>query len=210
MASVEVHTLDGEVTGSVDLPEEIFGVEPSRDAIYYVVKAYLANQRQGNAAAKTRAEVDLTKHKVYRQKGTGRARVGTAASPIRVGGGVAHGPRPRHFLERVPKKVKRLAIRSAFSFKAAEGEVKVLENFSLEAPKTKRMAGMAQAIKMEDRKVLLLMAKADPVVFKSCRNLPKLSVLPISQVSAYDVIHADTVIFTQGALTRAQALWGAA
>lgn len=210
MASVEVHNLDGEVTGSIDLPEEVFGIEPSQDAIYYSVKAYLTNQRQGNAAAKTRAEVDLTKHKMYRQKGTGRARMGTASSPIRVGGGVAHGPRPRDFHERVPKKVKRLAIRSAFSFKAADGEVKVLEDFSLETPKTKRMAGMARAIKTEDRKALLLMTQADPVVYKSCRNLPKLSVLPISQVSAYDVIHADTVIFTQGALAQAQALWGAA
>ena len=116
------------------------------------MKAYLANRREGNASTKTRAEVTLSKRKVYRQKGTGRARVGTAGSPIRVGGGVAHGPKPRNFRERVPKKVKRLALKSALTLKVAEGGLKVLEDFLLEAPKTKRMADMLRAIQADGPK----------------------------------------------------------
>ena len=117
MASVDVCNLEGEEVGSMELPETVFGIEPSADAIYYVIKAYLTNQRQGNASTKTRSEVNRTKRKMYRQKGTGRARKGTAGSPILIGGGVAHGPRPKYFRERVPKKVRKLAIRSAFSQK---------------------------------------------------------------------------------------------
>lgn len=207
MPSVEVHNLEGEVVGSADLLEEVFSIEPSKGALYYTVKAHLANRREGNASTKTRAEVTLSKRKVYRQKGTGRARVGTAGSPIRVGGGVAHGPRPRDFRERVPKKVKRLALKSALTLKVAEGRLKVLENFLLEAPKTKRMADMLRAIQADGRKALLLTEEAMPVVVKSCRNLPGLSVLPVLQVSTYDVVRADTVIFTQAALDRLQALW---
>jgi large subunit ribosomal protein L4 len=208
MASVEVHNLDGEVVGSVELPEAIFGIEPSEAAIYHAVKAYLTNQRQGNASTKTRAEVDLTKRKMYRQKGTGRARAGTAASPVRVGGGVAHGPRPRDLGERVPKKVRRLAVRSALALKGAEGRVRVLQDFTLEAPKTKRMAAMARAIEVSGAKALLLTAEPTPTVYKSCRNLPGFSVKPVSQMCTYDVVRAESVIFTEGALGRLQALWG--
>ena len=210
MASVEVHTLKGESVGSVELPEEIFGAEPSSGALYYSVKAYLTNQRQGNASTKTRAEVDLTKRKIYRQKGTGRARAGTASSPVRVGGGVAHGPRPHTFRQRVPKKVRRSAIRSAFSLKASEGEIKVLEDFSLDVPRTRTMAGMVRGLRVDDRKALLLTETSEPAVAKSCRNMPRLSVLPVAQVSVYDVMKADTVILTQGALARLESLWGGA
>ena len=115
MASVGVCNLEGEKIGSIDLPEAVFGIEPSVDAIYYAIKAYLHNQSQGNASTKTRAQVDRSKRKMYRQKGTGRARKGTAGSPILVGGGIAHGPKPRDFYQRVPQKVKQLALRSAFS-----------------------------------------------------------------------------------------------
>jgi len=209
MAAVDVLNLDGEVTGSVDLPSEIFAVEPSQSAIYYALKAHLTNRRQGNASTKTRSEVTATGRKLYRQKGTGRARMGGTGSPVRVGGGVAHGPRPRALRERVPKKLRRLAIRSAFSLKAAADEVKVLVDFSLDAPKTSRMAGMARSIDVADKKALLLTAEPDSTIHKSCRNIQRLAVLPVSQASAYDVVEAETVIFTQGALDRAQELWGA-
>ena len=208
MPSVEVRSLEGEVLGSVDLPEEVFAIEPSEGAIYYVTKAHLANRRQGNASTKTRAEVDLSKRKLYRQKGTGRSRAGTAGSPIRVGGGVAHGPKPRGYRERVPKKVKRLALRTALTAKAAEGQVTVLEDFSLEEPKTKRMADMLRALGAEGRKVLLLTDETGPALVKSCRNLPRLSVRPVAQVSAYEVILADTLLLTRKGLERAQAHWG--
>ena len=210
MASVEVTNLEGEVVGSVDLPETIFGIDPSHNAIYQTVKMYLTNQRQGNAHAKTRAEVRRSKRKMYRQKGTGRARAGAASSPIRVGGGVAHGPRPRELSERVPRKVRRLALKSAFSLKAPIGAIKVVEDFAFDAPRTKRMAGMTQAIEVDDRKVLLLTPEAAPNVLKSCRNLSNVRVVPVAQVSTYDVVNADAVVFTQEALGRLQAIWGSA
>lgn len=210
MASVDVHNLEGSVVGSIDLPAELFGIEPSEAAIYQAVKAYLTNQRQGNASTLTRAEVDLTKRKMYRQKGTGRARMGTVASPIRVGGGVAHGPKPRNLHERLPKKVKRLAIKSALSLKASGGAIRVVEDFSMDAPKTRTMVAMARAIQAGDGKVLLLTEEAAPNVVKSCRNIPGFVVRPAVQVCTYDVMGVGTVVLTSGAVGRLQALWGAA
>ena len=209
MASVEVCNLDGEEIGSVELPKTVFGIEPSADAIYYVIKAYLTNQRQGNASTKTRAEVNRSKRKMYRQKGTGRARKGTAGSPILIGGGVAHGPRPRHFREQVPKKVKKLAIRSAFSQKALGESISVLEDFELEMPKTKRMAQMTQMLEIQGQKILLLTDGIAENTVKSCRNIPRLSVLPVSQVSTYDVVNADVLVLTRSAVSRIRDLWGA-
>ena len=210
MASVEVFDLEGQEVGTVELPEDIFGIKPSSDAIYFVVKAQRTNQRQGNASTKTRSEVNKSGRKLYRQKGTGRARVGTVASPIRVGGGVAFGPKPRTYGERVTKKVRQLAIKSAFSLKAQDEAVVVLEDFSLEAPKTARMAGMVRGLQIEDRKALLLVAEASANVTKSCRNLSGLSVLPANQVSTYDLMVSDALILTQGAVDRIQSLWGGA
>ncbi len=209
MASVEVCNLDGEEIGSVELPKTVFGIEPSADAIYYVIKAYLTNQRQGNASTKTRSEVNRSKRKMYRQKGTGRARKGTAGSPILIGGGVAHGPRPRHFREQVPKKVKKLAIRSAFSQKALGESISVLEDFELEMPKTRRMAQMTQMLEIQGQKILLLTDGIAENTVKSCRNIPRLSVLPVSQVSTYDVVNADVLVLTRSAISRIQDLWGA-
>ncbi len=209
MASVEVCNLDGEEIGSVELPKTVFGIEPSADAIYYVIKAYLTNQRQGNASTKTRSEVNRSKRKMYRQKGTGRARKGTAGSPILIGGGVAHGPRPRHFREQVPKKVKKLAIRSAFSQKALGESISVLEDFELEMPKTRRMAQMTQMLEIQGQKILLLTDGIAENTVKSCRNIPRLSVLPVSQVSTYDVVNADVLVLTRSAVSRIQDLWGA-
>ncbi len=209
MASVGVCNLEGEEVGSVELPETVFGIEPSADAVYYVVKAYLTNQRQGNASTKTRAEVNRTKRKMYRQKGTGRARKGTAGSPILIGGGVAHGPKPRYFRERVPKKVKQLAIRSAFSQKALGQAISVLEDFELEVPKTKRMAQMTQMLEIQGQKTLLLTDSISENTVKSCQNIPRFSVLPVSQVSTYDVLNADVLVLTCSAVSRIRALWGA-
>jgi len=209
MASVGVCNLEGEEVGSIDLPEVVFGIEPSADAVYYVVKAYLTNQRQGNASTKTRAEVDRSKRKMYRQKGTGRARKGTAGSPILVGGGIAHGPRPRYFQERVPKKVRKLAVRSAFSQKLSSNAILILEDFELDEPKTKTIANMAQKLDVHDQKTLLLIDGVSENVVKSCRNLPRLTVLPVNQVSTYDLVDAEALVLTQSAVDRIQSLWGA-
>ena len=208
MASVEVTDLRGEVVGSVDLPETIFGVEPSHHAIYQTVKSYMTNQRQGNAHSKTRAEIRRSKRKMYRQKGTGRSRAGSASSPIRVGGGVAHGPRPRELSERVSRKVRRLALKSALALKVPDGGIKVVEDLTFEAPRTKRVAELTRAIEIDDRKVLLLTPEAAPNVLKSCRNLSGVQVLPVAQVSTYAVVNADAIVFTQESLGRLQDIWG--
>ncbi len=208
MATVDIHNLDGKVVGKADLDDGVFGVEPSEGAIYQAVRAYRTNQRQGTSATKTRGEVFLTKRKLYRQKGTGRSRAGSASSPIRVGGGVAHGPQPQFCQERLPKKVRQLALKSALSLKASTGAVKVVENITLDAPQTRRIAGMTRAIEVDNARALLLTDEPDANVAKSCRNIRGLEVRPVGQVCAYDVLLADAVIFTQGALDRAQSIWG--
>ena len=146
---------------------------------------------------------------MYRQKGTGRARKGTAGSPVLVGGGVANGPKPRVFRVRVPKKVKRLAICSAFTQKVRDEALRVLEDFELVTPKTRRMAQMAQHLKVSDQKALLVTAETSEAVIKSCRNLPGVSVVPVNQISTYDVVRAEALIVTQGAMDRIRTLWGA-
>ncbi|MBI2950648.1 50S ribosomal protein L4 [bacterium] len=210
MGAVDVYNVEGGVVGSAELPPVIFGVEnPSQDAIYFTVKAYLINQRQGNADTLTRAEVDRTKKKLWRQKGTGRARMGTMGSPVWVGGGAAHGPHPRPYDERVPKKVRRLALRSALTLKARDNQVRVLEDVSFDAPKTRRVADMARALGVQGRKALLVVGAADPNLFKSCRNLPGFDVRPVNSFSVYDVMGAETVMFTRSALARLSEVWGA-
>ena len=208
MATVDIHSFDGKVVGKADLDDGVFGVELSEGAIYQAVRAYQTNHRQGTAATKTRAEVFLTKRKMYRQKGTGRSRAGKASSPIRVGGGIAHGPQPRFYNERLPQKVKQLALKSALSIKASSGDVKVVESFTMEKPKTGTIAGMTRAIGVDQARALLLTDVPDANVVKSCRNIAGLEVRPVTQVCAYDVLLADSVIFTQTALDRAQSIWG--
>ena len=209
MGSVNIHNLEGDVVGSSELPPDVFAVpDPSSDAIYFTVKAYLTNQRQGNRDTLTRAEVRRTKRKMWRQKGTGRARTGTMGSPLWVGGGIAHGPHPHGYSERVPKKVRRLALKSALTLKARENQVRVLEDFSMDAPRTRAMAGLVRALGLQDRRSLLVVGSADRNVFKSCRNLPGLDVKPVNSFSVYDVMRSEAVLFTRAALDRVSEVWG--
>ena len=208
MATVDVFDINGEAVGKADLDDSLFGVDPSEGAIYQTIRAFLTNKRQGTAATKTRAEVFLSKRKLYRQKGTGRSRAGKASSPVRVGGGIAHGPQPRFYNERVPQKVRRLALRSALSLKASSDGVKVLQDFSLDSPNTKEVASITKAIEVHQGKTLMLIARHDVNIAKSCSNIPGLSVKPVGQVCTYDVVLADRVVFTESALGQAQGLWG--
>ena len=210
MGAVDVYDIDGRVVGSEDLPSAIFEVEtPSQDAIYFTVKAHLANRRQGNADTLTRAEVDRTKRKLWRQKGTGRARMGTSGSPVWVGGGVAHGPHPHGYSEHVPKKVRRLALRSALTLKARDSQIRVLEDPVLDVPKTRRVAGLTRALGLEGRKVLLVVGALNPNLFKSGRNLPRFSTKPVNSFSVFDVVGAEAVLFTRTALAALSKIWGA-
>jgi large subunit ribosomal protein L4 len=152
MLTFKVYNHDGSDAGALELPKEVFGIEPSMTAIYQVVKAYLANKRQGNASTLTRSDVDVTKAKPFRQNGTGRARAGSANSPIWVGGGVTFGPRPRDYDEKVNKKVRKLGLKSAYSIKATEEKIYIVEDFSINAPKTKEITKVLKAIGVDGKK----------------------------------------------------------
>jgi len=202
MKTVTVYKRDGSEAGTIDLPDDIFGIEPSMIAIHQTVKAHLANRRQGNASAKSRSEVNMVKSKPYRQKGTGRARAGSANSPIWVGGGVAFGPKPRSYRQRTNRKVRRLALKSAYSIKASEDRIKVVEDFTLDEPKTREFAGMLDALGLAREKTMLLLAQKDDVLYKSSRNIQKTSVAMAGEVHTYEVMNSDVLLFMKSAIDK--------
>lgn len=202
MKTVTVYRNDGSEAGTVDLPDEIFGIEPSMIAIYQVTKAYLANQRQGNACTKTRSQVRVTKSKPFRQKGTGRARSGSANSPVWVGGGVAFGPKPRSYDQKVNRKVKRLGLKSAYSIKAAEEKIKVVEDFSQDVPKTKEIASMLHALGLSDVKTVFLTGATERNLYLSSRNIPALTLESAENANTYAVMRSDVVLFTRSAVEK--------
>ncbi len=190
----------GEAGDPVELPQDLFDGVVHDTALHQVIKAYLANQRQGNAATKTRGEVSGGKRKPWRQKGTGRARQGSIRAPHWRGGGVVFGPTPRSYHQDVPKKVKALARRSAFNTRALADEVVVIERFDIDLPKTRRMTDLLGRIGIADRKLLILTDGNNPEVYLSARNLPNVQVLPFHQASAYDVLHANQLLIEESAL----------
>lgn len=188
-------TADGSSKGTVNLDPEIFGIEPNMAVLHQVVTAQLAAKRAGTASTKTRAEVRGGGAKPWRQKGLGRARHGSIRSPIWVGGGVAHGPKPRDYSQRTPKKMKKLALRSALSARASEGAVLVVDSIDWTEPKTRQAKGLLEAMGA-DTKTLIVLSPTDAVAAKSFRNLSQVSVIQPGHVTAYDVLAADRVVFT--------------
>jgi large subunit ribosomal protein L4 len=185
----------GTKTGEHALPADIFGIEPNTAVMHQVVTAQRAAARSGTASTKTRAEVRGGGRKPWRQKGLGRARHGSIRSPQWKGGGVAHGPKPRSYAQRTPKKMKKLALRSALSVRAAESEIKIVQSFDWDAPKTKSAVSMLSNMGI-DGKTLLVLAPSDRIAERSVRNLPTVNVLTVGQLNTYDVLWADTVVFT--------------
>ena len=180
----------------VELDTEIFGIEPNVPVMHQVVTAQLAARRAGTHSTKTRAEVRGGGAKPWKQKGTGRARQGSTRGPHWVGGGVAHGPKPRDYSERTNKKMKRLALRSALSDRAAEGNVMVVSEWGFDAPSTK--AGKAALAELGvSGKVLVVTGRGDELVWKSLRNLPEVQLLTSDQLNTYDVLVNDYVVFTE-------------
>jgi large subunit ribosomal protein L4 len=208
MYKAPVITAEGERTGDRELPEVLFDGTVHEAAMWQVVKAYLANQRQGTAATKTRAEVQGGNRKPWRQKGTGRARQGSIRAPQWRGGGNVFGPRAnRNFRQDVPKQVKWLARRSAYNVRAQDGGVFVIDPLQFDAPKTKRVLALLAAVGIAPNagiNVLLLTDGHKPVVHRSARNIPGVQVRPFGQESAYDLLWADTLIIEAPALERAQ------
>ena len=202
MKTVTVYKTDGSEAGTVELPDEIFGIEPNVTAIYHVTKAHLANKRQGNASTKLRGEVNLSKQKLYRQKGTGRARAGSANSPLWVGGGIAFGPKPRSYSQKNNRKLRKIALMSAYSIKAREDKIKVVEEFSMEKPRTKEVAGILKALGLDGEKTTFLIGAKDDVLNKSTKNIPKLNLEMAENANTYDVMNSDVLLLTKSAVDK--------
>ncbi len=195
---LSIYDIAGTETGkSVTLKPEIFGIEPSDHAIYLDVKQYLANKRQGTHKSKERAEVSYSTRKIKKQKGTGGARAGSIKSPVFIGGGRVFGPRPRDYNFKLNKKVKQLARVSALSYKAKEKCILVVEDFNYEAPKTKEFIELRNNLKIQDKKLLLVIHEQNKNVYLSSRNLQDSKVVTLSELNTYDIMNASTIVFSE-------------
>ena len=200
---MDINVLDikGQETGrKVTLNENIFGIEPNDHVLYLAVKQYLADQRQGTAKSKERSEHAGSTRKLGRQKGGGGARRGDINSPVLVGGGRVFGPKPRDYSFKLNKKVKVLARKSALAYKAQDNAIVVVEDFNLDAPKTKDFVNIAKNLKVDSKKVLLVLPEVEKNVYLSARNLQKAEVMTASQVNSYKVSNADVVVITENSL----------
>jgi large subunit ribosomal protein L4 len=198
---LDVLKIDGSKSADkVELLDSIFAIEPNDHAIYLSVKAFLANQRQGTHKSKERAEVRGGGRKPFKQKGRGGARAGTSRSPLWVGGGTIFGPRPRDYRQDLPKKVRRLARKSAFSYKVKDEQLLIVEDFNIEQPKTKDFTKILNALKVNGKKVLLLTDVNKPNVYKSGRNIPKVKIVEASKASTYDLLNNQILILQKSAV----------
>ena len=197
--TAQLYSDAGAALGAVDLDPDMFGIEPNVAVMHQVVTAQLAGARRGTHATKTRSDRSGGGRKPWRQKGLGRARHGSIRSPQWRGGGVAHGPHPRDYSQRTPKKMKRLALRSALSARASESAVKVIDRFAWESPKTKQAAALLREIGVEG-KVLVVIGRDDETAAKSFSNLPEVLLAHPGGITTYDVLWASTVVFTSDTL----------
>ncbi len=199
----------GKETGKkVTLAEDIFGIEPNDHVIYLDVKQFLANKRQGTHKAKERGEVAGSTRKIKRQKGTGTARAGSIKSPVLRGGGRIFGPRPRDYSFKLNKKVKQLARKSALSYKASADNILVVEDFDLQVPKTKEIVDFKNNLKINDKKLLLVLSNENKNIYLSARNLKKIKVLTVSQLNTYDVLNSETMVLTESSIDRINQIFG--
>jgi large subunit ribosomal protein L4 len=198
---IAVINIEGKETGrKVNLSETIFGIEPNDHAIYLDTKQYLASQRQGTHKAKERGEVMGSTRKLKRQKGTGTARFGSIKNPEFRGGGRIFGPRPRFYGFKLNKKVKQLARKSALTYKARENRIIVLEDFSLEIPKTSKIAGMSANLNLPNKKSLIVLPEQNKNIYLSSRNLQGVEVVTISDLNTYNIMKASTLVLTESAV----------
>lgn len=204
---VSVFNIKGEDTGrKVVLNESVFGIEPNDHAIYLDVKRYLAAQRQGTAKTKERSELSGSTRKLGRQKGGGGARRGDINSPLLVGGARVFGPKPRNYDIKLNKKVKALARRSALSYKVQENSLVVVEDFELEAPKTKSFVEIVNNLKISDKKILMVLPEVNKNVYLSARNLERAKVATASDINTYGVLNAGVMVVTENALGKIEAV----
>ncbi len=199
----------GEVKGEVEISSYLFEAPLHKAVVHQAVVAHLANRRQGTACTKTRGEVRGGGRKPWRQKGTGRARHGSIRSPLWVGGGVVFGPKPRDYDQKLPKKMRRLALRAALTSKYKEGNLLVVEDIKFEVPpKTKKMLAFLDKFGIRDEKTLVVMDRSDEVVYKSARNLPNVHVIHVDSINTYDILVHDRLLMTRAALARIEEVYG--
>jgi large subunit ribosomal protein L4 len=198
---VKVLNFNGKDTGrKVQLSDSVFAIEPNNQAVYLDVKQYLANQRQGTHKAKERAEVAGSTRKIKKQKGTGTARAGSAKNPLFKGGGTVFGPRPRSYSFKLNKSLKRLARKSAFSIKAKEANIIVLEDFNFETPNTKNFINVLKSLGLENKKSLFVLGDSNKNVYLSSRNLKVSKVISSSELSTYDILNTNSLVLLEGSL----------
>ena len=206
MAKVTMLNMAGEAVGDIELNDAVFGIEVNEFAVHEVIKNYLANQRQGTQSAKTRGEVRGGGRKPFRQKGTGRGRQGSLTSPSHIGGGVVFAPKPRDYSYSVPKKVKRLAIKSVLTSKVQENEIIVLDALTFEAPKTKEMIKVLENVKAA-KKAIIVMDEKDENVIKSAANIPGVKTTLVSTMNTYEVLNATSFIVTKEAVKKIEEVY---
>ena len=205
MPIVALYNIAGQSIGELELKESIFGIEPNASALHAVVKAYLANQRQGTQSALTRAEVRGGGIKIYRQKGTGRARHSSNRAPIFTHGGVVFAPKPRDYRESVNKKVKRLAMKSALSSKVSDGDIIVYDALDIAAPKTKEMVKVLNA--MNVKKALVVLPEKDEIVERATSNIPGVKTTLVGTLNVYEILKYDTLILTKDAVAKIEEVY---
>ena len=196
----------GTEAGTIELKDEIFGIEPNANAVHAVVVNYLANQRQGTQSAKTRGEVRGGGRKPFRQKGTGRHRQGSTTDPSQVGGGIAFAPKPRDYRYTVPKKLKRLAMKSALSAKVQDNEIIVLDELKFDAPKTKEMVKVLENVKA-NKKALIITAEKDDNIVKSAANIPGVRTALVGTMNVYEIVNYNSFIVTKEAIEKIEEVY---
>ena len=206
MAKVKMLNMAGAEVGEITLNDEIFGIEPNEIAVQTVIKNYLANQRQGTQSAKTRSEVRGGGRKPFRQKGTGRHRQGSSTDPSQIGGGIVFAPKPRDYRYAVPKKVKRLALKSVLSAKVADKEIIVLDELKFAEPKTKEMVKVLENIKA-DKKALIVMDEKDENVVRSASNIQGVRTALVSTMNVYEIINHYSLVLTKAAAERIEEVY---
>ncbi|HHV26596.1 50S ribosomal protein L4 [Anaerosalibacter bizertensis] len=206
MPKVNVYNILGEQVEDIDLKDDIFDVEVNETAMYEMVKNHLANRRQGTQSVKTRTEVRGGGRKPWRQKGTGRARQGSIRAPHWKGGGVTFAPKPRDYSYRVPKKVRKLAIKSALTSKVLNDEIIVLDELNIEEPKTKEMVKILDSIKA-NKKALIVMDESNENIMKSIRNIPNVEVTIANTLNVYDILKYDSFIITKAAVRKVEEVY---
>jgi len=199
MASIAVKNSSGKAAGNVDVADELFAVEPNVPVMHQVVTAQLAGRRAGTQSTKTRAEVSGTGKKPFNQKGTGGARQGSTRAPHFKGGGIAHGPKPRSYAQRTPRKMIRLALASALSDRNSSGHVVVIESWGLTAPSTKDALKALTALGVEGR-VMVVVSPSEEIAIKSFRNVPEVQLTLVAELNAYDVLCNDWIVFSKDSL----------